>query len=251
MLAVAVPVLVFVLADYTQFWVLTRSFDRLHMFLVGGTVAVLAAAVATAAAGFHMSWSLLLVMLAPVVTIVGYEVRGHEHVARLLADERGGGRATDSGEVACRYASSSDRAHEGGPDSGLEPAQRCHQGGRAEPETFEAEWTDGATGRAVGAFFRGQVRRNGVGQVKWSQCKVTHCEQGGDFGFTVYMGGKRLNNWRYQLVPTDGGTAVTECSRWSSAAWPACTGRLAGWHRRRVKVKRMRQMEGRVIVRRE
>jgi hypothetical protein len=23
-------------------------------------------------------------MLAPVVTIVGYEVRGHEHVARLL-----------------------------------------------------------------------------------------------------------------------------------------------------------------------
>jgi low temperature requirement protein LtrA len=86
-LAVAVPVLVAVLADYTQFWVLTRSFDRLHMLLVAGTVVVLAAAVATAVAGFHMSWSLLLVMLAPVVTIVGYEVRGHEHVARLLAEE--------------------------------------------------------------------------------------------------------------------------------------------------------------------
>ncbi|PUB27816.1 low temperature requirement protein LtrA [Promicromonospora sp. AC04] len=86
-LAVAVPVLVAVLADYTQFWVLTRSFDRLHMLLVAGTVLVLAAAVAAAVAGFHMSWSLLLVMLAPAVTIVGYEVRGHEHVARLLADE--------------------------------------------------------------------------------------------------------------------------------------------------------------------
>jgi low temperature requirement protein LtrA len=86
-LAVAVPVLVFVLADYIQFWVLTRSLDRLHLGLVVGTVVVLAAAVATAAAGFHMSWSLLLVMLAPVVTIVGYEVRGHEHVARLLAAE--------------------------------------------------------------------------------------------------------------------------------------------------------------------
>jgi len=86
-LTVAVPVLVFVLADYIQFWVLTRSFDALHMFLVAGTVVVLAAAVATAAAGFHVSWSLLLVMLAPVVTIVGYEVRGHEHVGRLLADE--------------------------------------------------------------------------------------------------------------------------------------------------------------------
>lgn len=86
-LAVAVPVLVFVLADYIQFWVLTRSFDTLHMFLVTGTVVVLAGAVATAAAGFHMAWSLLLVMLAPVVTIVGYEVRGHEHVARLLGAE--------------------------------------------------------------------------------------------------------------------------------------------------------------------
>ncbi|MFC8801608.1 low temperature requirement protein A [Promicromonospora sp. NPDC057138] len=85
-LAVAVPVLVFVLADYVQFWVLTRSFDTLHMFLVIGTVVALVAAVATAAAGFHMAWSLLLVMLAPVVTIVGYEVRGHEHVARLLAE---------------------------------------------------------------------------------------------------------------------------------------------------------------------
>ncbi|MFD6142405.1 low temperature requirement protein A [Promicromonospora sp. NPDC060271] len=86
-LAVAVPVLVAVLADYALFWVLTRSFDGLHLLLVVGTVVVLAASVATAAAGFHMAWSLLLVMLAPVVTIVGYEARGHRHVARLLAEE--------------------------------------------------------------------------------------------------------------------------------------------------------------------
>ena len=93
-LTVAVPVLVFALADYIQFWVLTRSFDTLHMFLVLGTVVVLAASVATAAAGFHVSWSLLLVMLAPVVTIVGYEVRGHQHVARLVA---GGGPGAEKG----------------------------------------------------------------------------------------------------------------------------------------------------------
>src|SRR5687768_1278899 len=62
-LAVAVPVLVAVLADYVLFWVLTRSFDGLHLLLVAGTVVVLAASVATAAAGFHMAWSLLLVML--------------------------------------------------------------------------------------------------------------------------------------------------------------------------------------------
>jgi low temperature requirement protein LtrA len=86
-LAVAVPVLVFVLADYLLFWFLTRSFDRVHLLVVVGTVVVLVAAVAAAAAGVHMAWALLLVMLAPVVSVVGYEVRGHRHVAGLLAQE--------------------------------------------------------------------------------------------------------------------------------------------------------------------
>ena len=34
--------------------------------------------------------------------------------------------------------------------------------GRYSPETFEAEWLDGATGPAVGATFRGHVKRNGM-----------------------------------------------------------------------------------------
>ncbi|GAB2471064.1 hypothetical protein GCM10027063_09400 [Promicromonospora xylanilytica] len=67
--------------------VLTRSFDRLHLFVILGTVAVLAGAVVAAAAGLPMSWALLLVMLAPVVSVVGYELRGHRHVAHLLADD--------------------------------------------------------------------------------------------------------------------------------------------------------------------
>jgi hypothetical protein len=33
-----------------------------------------------------MSWALLLVMLAPAISVVGYEVRGHRHVARLLGE---------------------------------------------------------------------------------------------------------------------------------------------------------------------
>ena len=34
--------------------------------------------------------------------------------------------------------------------------------GRFSPETFEAEWLDGATGPAVGTRFRGHVRRTGL-----------------------------------------------------------------------------------------
>lgn len=88
-LAVAVPVLVFIVADYVQFGLLTRSFEAMHIGLVLGAAAVLAAAVATAAAGLPMSWSLVLVMLAPVVLVVGYETRGHRHVARLLEQRPG------------------------------------------------------------------------------------------------------------------------------------------------------------------
>ena len=85
-LAVAVPVLVFVVADYVQFWVLSRSVSPLHLYLVLGTVAMLAVAVAAAAAGVGMAWALLLVMLAPAISVVGYEARGHRHVARLLGE---------------------------------------------------------------------------------------------------------------------------------------------------------------------
>ncbi len=40
--------------------------------------------------------------------------------------------------------------------------------GRFSPETFEAEWLDGATGPALGARFRGHVKRNEIGPVYWT-----------------------------------------------------------------------------------
>ena len=41
--------------------------------------------------------------------------------------------------------------------------------GEFSPETFEAEWTRGSTGPEVGAYFKGHVKRNGVGPT----CNVT------------------------------------------------------------------------------
>ena len=55
--------------------------------------------------------------------------------------------------------------------------------GEFSPETFDAEWLDGADGPAVGARFRGHVKRNGRGPVYWTTCKVTWCEPERDFGF--------------------------------------------------------------------
>lgn len=83
--------------------------------------------------------------------------------------------------------------------------------GEFSPETFEAQWLGGATGPALGARFRGHVRRNGRGPAYWTVCTVVACQPGREFAFEV--GGPRrstLNTWRYRLEPGPGGTAVTE-----------------------------------------
>ena len=69
------------------------------------------------------------------------------------------------------------------------------------PETFEAQWLDGATGPAVGARFRGHVKRNGRGPIYWTQCAVKASEPGREFTFAVEAGGRTVNTWSYKLRP--------------------------------------------------
>jgi uncharacterized protein YndB with AHSA1/START domain len=85
--------------------------------------------------------------------------------------------------------------------------------GRYSPETFEAEWLDGATGPAVGARFRGHVKRNGKGPTYWAACTVTVCEPNREFAFGVGKPGQALNAWSYRLEPSGAGTDVTESFR--------------------------------------
>lgn len=84
---------------------------------------------------------------------------------------------------------------------------------RYSEETFEAEWLDGAAGPAVGARFRGHVKRNRRGPTYWSTCRVTACEPGREFGFEVLVGGRPINNWHYRFAPAGSGTDVTESFR--------------------------------------
>jgi hypothetical protein len=78
--------------------------------------------------------------------------------------------------------------------------------GRFSPEVFDAEWLGGATGPALGARFRGHVKRNEIGPVYWTTCRVTACEPGREFGFAVLVGDRAVNNWHYRLTPTGDGT---------------------------------------------
>jgi uncharacterized protein YndB with AHSA1/START domain len=113
--------------------------------------------------------------------------------------------------------------------------------GEFSPETFEAEWVDGSTGPEMGAHFRGHVKRNGVGPVYWTSCKVTSCEPGREFGFAVYGAGTRANNWKYVLEPRDGGTDVTESFELGSHPAMRVYWLLLGWARGKTNEKGMRQ----------
>lgn len=85
--------------------------------------------------------------------------------------------------------------------------------GEFSPETFEARWTRGSTGPEAGAYFAGHVKRNGVGPTYWSPCRVTRCEPGRVFEFSVGTDAITTNTWGYRVEPRDGGTLVTEYYR--------------------------------------
>lgn len=84
-LTVAVPLGVFLAGIYALYAYLVRRFDPFHIWLLLATAAVLAAGVAAAAAGVDMALCLIILMLGPVVTVIGYEALGHRHQADALA----------------------------------------------------------------------------------------------------------------------------------------------------------------------
>jgi uncharacterized protein YndB with AHSA1/START domain len=104
--------------------------------------------------------------------------------------------------------------------------------GRYSPETFEAEWLDGATGPAVGVRFRGHVKRNEKGPTYWATCVITECEPNRVFEFTVGSSVERgLNNWRYELAASGAGTDVTESFRLKEILPLKIYWTLLGWAR--------------------
>ena len=85
-LSLAVPVGVYLLMVYLLHTLLLSAGDRFHLLLISLTLAVLVAAALLAAAGVGTAVCLLVVMLAPFVTVVGYETVGHRHQRRMLRD---------------------------------------------------------------------------------------------------------------------------------------------------------------------
>ena len=86
-LTVAVPVAVFLGLIYALYYYLVRRFDPFHVWLLTATAGMIAVAVSAALSGIGMAVCLVILMLAPVVTVVGYEIRGYRHQAASLVTE--------------------------------------------------------------------------------------------------------------------------------------------------------------------
>ena len=84
-LAVVVPVAVFALGIFGLYAYLTRSFDPFHVPMLAITTAILVAPLPMAAAGASLAWCLVVLSLAPWVSIVGYELHSHRHNAEVIA----------------------------------------------------------------------------------------------------------------------------------------------------------------------
>jgi uncharacterized protein YndB with AHSA1/START domain len=112
--------------------------------------------------------------------------------------------------------------------------------GKYSPETFEAEWLDGASGPAVGARFRGHVKRNGRGPTYWTTCTVLTSDPGREFAFGVGPSKHPVNTWRYLLEPSGDGTDVTESFQLANSPPIRLYWALLGWARGRTNRDGMR-----------
>ena len=83
-LATGIPVLIYIVALFGIYTYLLRSVDAFHGLLICVAAALVVVAGVAASNGLSLGTSLLIVMLAPVTVVVGYEVLGYKHHERAL-----------------------------------------------------------------------------------------------------------------------------------------------------------------------
>jgi low temperature requirement protein LtrA len=84
-LSTAVPVAVYVVMVFVLYSLLVRHVDPFHWWLLLATAVFFVVPVLLAQAGLSVVICLVVLMLAPAVTVVGYETIGHRRQAEVLA----------------------------------------------------------------------------------------------------------------------------------------------------------------------
>ena len=87
LLSAAIPLSVFLGTIYALYYYLVQRFDPFHIWLLAATAAMVVLAVIAALAGVDMAVCLVILTLAPAVSVIGYEMQGHRHQVEVLAVE--------------------------------------------------------------------------------------------------------------------------------------------------------------------
>lgn len=83
-LSIALPVGAFLGLLNALYYYLVRRFNHFQVWMLVATAAVMAVTVGAALSGISMTRCLVILMLAPAVTVVGYEVLGYRYLATAL-----------------------------------------------------------------------------------------------------------------------------------------------------------------------
>ena len=84
-LSVAIPVAAYIALSYVIYYYLVRRFYRLDAWLLTAIAGVLTASVVAANSGIDVAKCLVILILAPVIIVVGYEGRGYSYEAEALS----------------------------------------------------------------------------------------------------------------------------------------------------------------------
>jgi low temperature requirement protein LtrA len=83
-LSVAIPFAIYAITFYVIYSVMMRAHDPFHLGLGAGTAAILVLSVVLATAGVSVAVCMAVMALAPAVTVIGYELRGHRYMEDVL-----------------------------------------------------------------------------------------------------------------------------------------------------------------------
>jgi low temperature requirement protein LtrA len=86
--ATTIPVAIYIAGLFWIYSAFTREVDPFHLSLLAGSAVFLVLSVVLAALGVRVSICLAVLVLAPVVTVIGYETLGYRHVAAALGRMR-------------------------------------------------------------------------------------------------------------------------------------------------------------------
>ncbi|KQS91136.1 MULTISPECIES: low temperature requirement protein A [unclassified Rhizobium] len=83
-LTVAIPVFAYISLIFGFYVYLLRKMETFYVWLMAGMTAIVILSVACAAAGVSMTLCLVILMFAPLVPVLGYEVKGHHYGSEAL-----------------------------------------------------------------------------------------------------------------------------------------------------------------------